>query len=172
MGFESQGIELRRPGARLLHPDEEAGFALFTAQSGGEHQIEPRVFKLQPQPQPDEKHDNIDGPWDAFTHAFHGSRMFGVGFCGRLCDNDIDPDKKFKYDDLLKSIKQHRPYFTYWVTFVQTVVCLVSIFAYGLAPVGFSYELATGIATTINLEKQFISYPVKQNFWIGLLRVL
>lgn len=43
----------------------------------------------------------------------------------------------------------------------------MSIFAYGLAPIGFSYELKTGIATTINLEKQFISYPVKQNFWIG-----
>lgn len=115
----------------------------------------------------DKSRDNMDGPWDAFTHAFSSKRMFGVGFCGRLCDNDIDPDKKFKYEDLLKTIRQHRPYFTAWVTFVQTVVCLVSIFAYGLAPIGFSYELKTGIATTINLEKQFISYPVKQNFWIG-----
>lgn len=127
---------------------------------------EPRQFSDDDEPGKDVK-DNIDGPWDAFTHAFHGSRMFGVGFCGRLCDNDIDPDKKFKYEDLLKSIKQHRPYFTYWVTIVQVIVCLVSIFAYGLAPIGFSYELETGMATTSNLEKQFISYPVKQNFWIG-----
>lgn len=58
--------------------------------------------------------DNVEGPWDAFTHACDGNRMFGMGFCGRLCDNDLDPDKKFKYEDLLKSIKQHRPYFTYW----------------------------------------------------------
>ncbi len=120
-----------------------------------------------PMQAPEKKEDNIDGPWDAFTHAFSGDRMFGVGFCGRFCDNDIDPDKKFKYGDLLKSIKQHRPYFTYWITFVQIVVCLVSIIAYGMAPIGFSYELKTGIATTVTLEKQYISYKVKQNFWIG-----
>ena len=53
------------------------------------------------------------------------------------------------------------------VTFVQIVVCLVSLFAYGLAPVGFSYTTKRGLATGINLEKQLISYPVKQNFWIG-----
>jgi hypothetical protein len=110
--------------------------------------------------------DNVEGPWDAFTHAF-SERKFGVGFCGRLCDNYLDPSKKDKYEDLLSSIKQHRPYFTYWVTFVQTVICLVSLFAYGLAPVGFSYSIKKGLATTINLEKQFISYPVKENFWIG-----
>jgi hypothetical protein len=79
----------------------------------------------------------------------------------------MDPNKKHKYEDLLNSIKQHRPYFTYWVTFVQIVICLVSLFAYGLAPIGFSYTIKKGLATTINLEKQFISYPVKQNIWIG-----
>ena len=79
----------------------------------------------------------------------------------------MDPNKKHKYEDLLNSIKQHRPYFTYWVTFVQIIICLVSLFAYGLAPIGFSYTIKKGLATTINLEKQFISYPVKQNFWIG-----
>lgn len=50
---------------------------------------------------------------------------------------------------------------------MQIVVCLVSLFAYGLAPVGFSYMTKRGLATGINLEKQLISYPVKQNFWIG-----
>lgn len=50
---------------------------------------------------------------------------------------------------------------------MQIVVCLVSLFAYGLAPVGFSYTTKRGLATVINLEKQLISYPVKQNFWIG-----
>jgi hypothetical protein len=93
--------------------------------------------------------------------------VFGVGFCGRLFDNDLDPSKKPKYEDLLKSIKQHRPYFTYWVTFVQIVICFVSIFAYGLAPIGISYSVKRGLATKVNLEKQLISYPVKQNFWIG-----
>ena len=50
---------------------------------------------------------------------------------------------------------------------MQTVICLVSLFTYGLAPIGFSYTLQRGMATTINLEKQLISFPVKENFWIG-----
>lgn len=28
--------------------------------------------------------------------------------------SDIDPDKEKDYNELLKSIKSHRPYFTYW----------------------------------------------------------
>jgi hypothetical protein len=63
----------------------------------------------------EEEEENIEGPCDAFTHAFTGKRKFGVGFCGRLCDNFLDPDKQEKYEGLLKSVKQHRPYFTYWL---------------------------------------------------------
>ena len=64
-------------------------------------------------PVSDEKTDNVEGPWDAFTHTF-SKRVFSLGFCGRLCDNDIDETKKDLYGDLLKATKQHRPYFTYW----------------------------------------------------------
>jgi hypothetical protein len=63
----------------------------------------------------EDEEENIEGPWDAFTHAFTGKRKFGVGFCGRLCDNFLDPNKQKKYESLLKSVKQHRPYFTYWL---------------------------------------------------------
>ena len=45
---------------------------------------------------------------------------------------------------------------------VQILICLVSILTYGLAPFGFSYSLRKGFATTTNLEKRFITYPVKQ----------
>lgn len=31
-----------------------------------------------------------------------------------------------------------RPYFTYWVTFVQIVVFIVSLAVYGIAPIGIS----------------------------------
>ena len=61
--------------------------------------------------------ENECGPCDAFTHAFSGRRILGVGFCGRLFDNDFDPTKKDEYMDLLKSVKQHRPYFTYWLLY-------------------------------------------------------
>ena len=72
---------------------------------------QPRVLFRQPVELPADEQDeeeNIAGPCDAFTHAFTGKRVFGVGFCGRLFDNFLDPSKKHKYEDLLKSIKQHR----------------------------------------------------------------
>jgi hypothetical protein len=50
---------------------------------------------------------------------------------------------------------------------VQIVVCFVSLFAYGIAPIGISVTTKRHLAIGINLEKQLISYPVKQNFWIG-----
>lgn len=133
---------------------------------------QPRVLFSTPavdetdRPSPDEE-ENIEGPCDAFTHACSGDRTFGVGFCGRLLDNYLDPTKKPQYEELLTSVRQHRPYFTYWITFVQIAICLMSIFAYSLAPIGLSYSTKRGLSTMINLEKQLISYPIKQNFWIG-----
>lgn len=70
----------------------------------------PRNVRRQQPAEPKEE-PNIQGPCDAFTYACTGDRVFGMGFCGRLCDNDLDPGK---YDELLKTVKPHRSYFTYW----------------------------------------------------------
>lgn len=35
-------------------------------------------------------------------------------------------------------ISDFRPYFTYWVTFVQTLIFIVSVAVYGIAPIGVS----------------------------------
>jgi len=34
----------------------------------------------------------------------------------------------------------YRPFFTYWVTFVQIVCYIVSVAVYGLSPIGFSVK--------------------------------
>lgn len=108
---------------------------------------------------------NEEGCWDAFKCT--GDRKPGVGFCGKFFDTYIDTSKKDEYNQIIKEVPQHRPYFTYWITFVQVVICLVSLFAYGLAPIGFSYHMKKGLVISTTLEKQLISYPVKENFWIG-----
>ena len=57
--------------------------------------------------------ENPPGPCDAFTRAF-GDKKLGFGFCDRLLDNFIDRDKIDEYEEIVKNVKQHRPYFTYW----------------------------------------------------------
>lgn len=32
----------------------------------------------------------------------------------------------------------HRPFFTYWLTFVHSLVTILAVCIYGIAPVGFS----------------------------------
>ncbi len=36
--------------------------------------------------------------------------------------------------NIQQSYRSHRPYFTYWVTFVQILVSIVSLIVYGYAP--------------------------------------
>lgn len=105
--------------------------------------------------------ENEAGPWDACNPC--AKTPVGFGFFDRLCDNNVNG----KHKELLKHVIDHRPYFTYWVSFVQVIVCIVSLIAYGLAPIGFSSTLRRGLVTTINLEKQMMSHVEKENFWIG-----
>ena len=42
------------------------------------------------------------------------------------------------YNSLLcRNVFISRPYFTYWVTFVQIMVYLIAVSVYGIAPIGF-----------------------------------
>lgn len=39
---------------------------------------------------------------------------------------------------LLSSSVPHRPFFTYWITFVHLLITILAVCIYGIAPVGFS----------------------------------
>jgi len=41
-----------------------------------------------------------------------------------------------------------RPFFTYWVTFVQIVVFIVSVAVYGIAPIGHSETIYSEAVST------------------------
>lgn len=51
----------------------------------------------------------------------------------------------------------YRPYFTYWVTFVQILVCIVSLIVYGYAPLTSTRSVSLSsvmfLKTRISLEK-------------------
>lgn len=41
----------------------------------------------------------------------------------------------------------HRPYFTYWLTFVHIIITLLVICTYGIAPVGFAQHVTTQLVS-------------------------
>jgi len=53
-----------------------------------------------------------------------------------------NPQSK-KLIEIQQSYRSHRPYFTYWVTFVQILVCIVSLIVYGYAPLGSTQSVKT-----------------------------
>jgi len=49
----------------------------------------------------------------------------------------------------LDDLEDHRPFFTYWVTIVQILVLILSIFSYGLGPFGIDLSHQSGSVSTI-----------------------
>ena len=43
----------------------------------------------------------------------------------------------------------HRPYFTYWMTFVQIFVLLISIMSYGVGPIGIDLYKTQGMVSKL-----------------------
>lgn len=41
----------------------------------------------------------------------------------------------------------HRPYFTYWITFVHVLITLLVIGTYGIAPIGFTQHVTTELVS-------------------------
>ncbi|XP_062820466.1 inactive rhomboid protein 1 isoform X4 [Anolis carolinensis] len=65
-------------------------------------------------------------------------RPYGLGMVGRLTNRTyrkrIDSFVKQQIEDM----DDHRPFFTYWVTFVHSLITILAVSIYGIAPVGFS----------------------------------
>ena len=60
-----------------------------------------------------------------------------------------------------------RPYFTYWITFVQIVVFIVSVSVYGIAPIGVGKRVESQDVLVTGLYPENIAFQEPENFWIG-----
>ncbi|VDM60190.1 unnamed protein product, partial [Angiostrongylus costaricensis] len=60
-----------------------------------------------------------------------------------------------------------RPLFTWWVTLVQVLVCIVSLLFYGLGPVGWERVEMKGEVVDVSLVMRQVSYYEPVNHWIG-----
>lgn len=95
-------------------------------------------------------------------------RHVGMGFVGRLFQRNYRPDRMNSYiKKQIDEFDDHRPFFTYWVTFVQVVVFIVSVAVYGIAPIGSSETVYSEAILKPNLAYELTRYVEADNLWIG-----
>lgn len=96
-------------------------------------------------------------------------REYGRGIAGQIFRRTFKESVR-KEKDIKKQLDEmsdYRPYFTWWVTTVQTFILLLSITCYGLAPRGFSRQQQSGQVLMASLSIQTVGYWEQSNFWIG-----
>lgn len=94
-------------------------------------------------------------------------RPYGLGIVGRLTNRSyrrrIDSDVKRQLQDM----DDHRPFFSYWITFVHLLVTALAVAIYGIAPVGFSqHETVDSVLRNKGVYEN-VRFVQQQNFWIG-----
>ncbi|XP_066519946.1 inactive rhomboid protein 1 isoform X2 [Hoplias malabaricus] len=94
-------------------------------------------------------------------------RPYGLGMVGRLTNRTyrkrIDSYVKRQIEDM----NDHRPFFTYWVTFVHLLITILSVSIYGIAPVGFSqHETVDSVLRNKGVYEN-VKFVQQENFWVG-----
>uniref|UniRef100_A0A4W6E2B2 Inactive rhomboid protein n=1 Tax=Lates calcarifer TaxID=8187 RepID=A0A4W6E2B2_LATCA len=94
-------------------------------------------------------------------------RPYGLGMVGRLTNRTyrkrIDSYVKRQIEDM----DNHRPFFTYWITFVHLLVTILAVTIYGIAPVGFSqHETVDSVLRNKGVYEN-VKFVQQQNFWVG-----
>uniref|UniRef100_A0A7N8WLT1 Inactive rhomboid protein n=1 Tax=Mastacembelus armatus TaxID=205130 RepID=A0A7N8WLT1_9TELE len=94
-------------------------------------------------------------------------RPYGLGMVGRLTNRTyrkrIDSFVKRQIEDM----DDHRPFFTYWITFVHLLVTILAVTIYGIAPVGFSqHETVDSVLRNKGVYEN-VKFVQQQNFWVG-----
>ncbi|KAH9502541.1 Inactive rhomboid protein 1 [Bulinus truncatus] len=96
-------------------------------------------------------------------------RQVGMGVLGNVTRQRLKStvlmNKEIK--EQLDDIDDHRPFFTYWVTFVQIIVFIVSLAVYGIAPIGFQTTIVSQNVRMPNLAIQTETHMEYDNLWIG-----
>ncbi|XP_067939375.1 inactive rhomboid protein 1-like [Watersipora subatra] len=159
--------------APLVIPTETAELTVRPVAGGWRSGVEPKPAI------PDTPGVNLDEPDFRFpTRMFEEvtatvldnteKRRFGEGIVGRLLNRQLkDDDAEVNIKDQLDVLSDHRPFFTYWITFVQIAVLIVSLSVYGVAPIGFGTEVISQDVLVTALYPETIGFEEPQNFWIG-----
>jgi len=90
-----------------------------------------------------------------------------MGLVGRLLSRKFRNDLTHAQKNAIYSFNDHRPYFTYWVTTVQILIMIITLFTYGFGPFGFSKTLVRGTVFVPSLTWQHEAYYEQDNIWLG-----
>uniref|UniRef100_A0A3B3Q9M0 Inactive rhomboid protein n=1 Tax=Paramormyrops kingsleyae TaxID=1676925 RepID=A0A3B3Q9M0_9TELE len=94
-------------------------------------------------------------------------RSYGLGMVGRLTNrtyrSHIDSYVKRQIEDM----DDHRPFFTYWITFVHLLITILAVCIYGFAPVGFAqHETVDSVLRNKGVYEN-VKFVQQENFWVG-----
>ncbi|XP_078519197.1 inactive rhomboid protein 1 isoform X1 [Lissotriton helveticus] len=94
-------------------------------------------------------------------------RPYGLGMVGKLTNRTyrkrIDSYVKRQIEDM----DDHRPFFTYWIIFVHSLITILAVCIFGIAPVGFSqHETVESVLRNRGVYES-VKYVQQENFWIG-----
>ena len=79
----------------------------------------------------------------------------------------MDPLKYEAHCSELHILINFRPYFTWWVTTVQLIICILSLSLYGFGPVGVELYQGKGQVLSRGLFIEEVDYLEPSNFWFG-----
>ncbi|KAL7825879.1 hypothetical protein SRHO_G00336170 [Serrasalmus rhombeus] len=94
-------------------------------------------------------------------------RQYGMGVVGKWLNRHYRRSLSSHVQKQLDDFHSHRPYFTYWITFVHIVITLLACCTYGFAPVGFAQHTVTQLVLRNKGIYESVKYIQQQNFWIG-----
>ncbi|XP_049315985.1 inactive rhomboid protein 1 isoform X3 [Bactrocera dorsalis] len=103
------------------------------------------------------------------TNGTRGNRIAAQLLDGVLENSRRSIQRKVKLFTVndLDDRADHRPFFTYWINTVQTLVLLLSLICYGIGPIGIGVEQKTGQVLVTSLSLQTVQHTEQRNLWIG-----
>lgn len=94
-------------------------------------------------------------------------RQYGMGVVGKWLNRHYRRSLSSSIQKQLDDCPSHRPYFTYWITFVHIVITLLACCTYGFAPVGFAQHSKSELVLKNKGIYESVKFIQQENFWIG-----
>nr|XP_029481696.1 inactive rhomboid protein 2-like [Oncorhynchus nerka] len=94
-------------------------------------------------------------------------RQYGMGVVGKWLNRHYRRSISSQVQKQLDDFSSHRPYFTYWITFVHVVITILACATYGFAPVGFAQHSTSELVLKNKGIYESVKFIQQENFWIG-----